>query len=68
MAKDTDGVVSTSRTSVTRRRFMAYFSGIGLTTTLLPGVLWAKMQQRGEARITKSMLANAEKLAGLVII
>ena len=25
-----------------RRKFMAYFGGLGLSTTLLPGVLWAQ--------------------------
>src|SRR5690606_27110360 len=33
-----------------RRAFMAYFSSIGLGGTLLPGVLWAQIQQ--EQRIT----------------
>ena len=29
-----------------RRRFLAYFTGAGLTSTLFPGVLWARMQDR----------------------
>jgi hypothetical protein len=28
----------------TRRRFMAHFASIGLGSTLLPGVLWTRMQ------------------------
>ena len=31
----------------TRRRFMAHFAGIGLGTTLAPGILWARMQDAG---------------------
>jgi Asp-tRNA(Asn)/Glu-tRNA(Gln) amidotransferase A subunit family amidase len=49
----------------TRRRFMAYFSGAGLATTLLPGVLWAKMQEERAKRITASMLKDALAIAGL---
>ncbi|MFQ5676268.1 MAG: amidase [bacterium] len=50
---------------LTRRGFLAYFSGLGLSSTLLPGILWAKMQEKKELRVTKEMLADAEKLAGL---
>jgi Asp-tRNA(Asn)/Glu-tRNA(Gln) amidotransferase A subunit family amidase len=42
---------------------MTYFSAIGLGSTLLPGVLWAKLQQQGA--LSKEMLADAESLAGL---
>src|SRR5262245_41898986 len=49
----------------TRRRFMAHFAGIGLSSTLLPGVLWAGMQQSGAQRVTSGMMAEALKLAGL---
>ena len=48
-----------------RRRFLAYFSSLGLSSTLLPGVLWAKMQEDQTPAITKEMLMGAEKLAGL---
>src|SRR5438445_92008 len=51
--------------ATTRRRFMAYFSGVGLSTTLLPGVLWAKMQERPGARITDTILKDALAIAGL---
>lgn len=46
-----------------RRDFLSYFSGIGLSGTLLPGVLWARIQE-GQA-ITAAALAEAEKVAGL---
>jgi Asp-tRNA(Asn)/Glu-tRNA(Gln) amidotransferase A subunit family amidase len=49
-----------------RRRFLTYFSGIGLGSSLLPGVLWAEMQQDGaEPRVTDDMLKNALAVAGL---
>jgi Asp-tRNA(Asn)/Glu-tRNA(Gln) amidotransferase A subunit family amidase len=46
-----------------RRRFLAYFSTIGLGTTLLPGVLWAKVVEGAE--ITTATIACAEEIAGL---
>ena len=50
---------------VTRRRFMAHFAGAGLGTTLLPGALWAKMQEAGGEQITADMMSDALALAGL---
>src|SRR3954471_10614993 len=47
-----------------RRAFMAYFSSIGLGSTLLPGVLWARVS--GSAmEITKETIAAAEEIAGV---
>lgn len=46
-----------------RRGFLAYFSAAGLGGTLLPGVLWAKMQEAGT--VTPEIVADAEKVAGL---
>lgn len=49
-----------------RRRFLGFFSGIGLGGTLLPGVLWAQLQQQeGAQRITAAMLTDALALSGL---
>jgi Asp-tRNA(Asn)/Glu-tRNA(Gln) amidotransferase A subunit family amidase len=48
-----------------RRKFLAYFSGIGLGSSLLPGVLWAEMQDGDTPRVTDEMLKNALALAGL---
>ena len=50
---------------LSRRGFLAYFSGLGLSATVLPGVLWAKMQDDEVAKITKEMLQDAEQIAGL---
>lgn len=52
-------------TEDTRRSFLGFFSGIGLSSTLLPGVLWAQLQQDGAQRITQAMLADALALSGL---
>src|SRR5881397_1780245 len=49
----------------TRRRFMAHFASIGLGTTLAPGILWARLQDAGEKKITLAMVADAMKLSGL---
>ena len=46
-----------------RRQFMAYFGSIGLGSTLLPGILWAKVSEGAE--ITAASIAAAEELAGL---
>ena len=49
----------------TRRRFLSFFSGMGLGGTLLPGVLWAQLQEDGAQRITQPMLTDALALSGL---
>src|SRR3954464_14768253 len=48
-----------------RRSFMTYFAGLGLSSTLLPGVLWAQANQQQGTPITKEMIAAAEQIAGL---
>ena len=48
-----------------RRSFLAYFSGLGLSATVLPGALWAKMQAEEVTKVTKEMLQAAEQIAGL---
>ncbi len=50
---------------LSRRQFIAYLSGLGLTSTLLPRTLWAKLQDSETMKITKEMLREAEQLAGL---
>ena len=50
---------------LTRRTFLAYFSSIGLSTTLLPGVLWSRIQDEDDPVISKEMLQDAESVAGL---
>jgi Asp-tRNA(Asn)/Glu-tRNA(Gln) amidotransferase A subunit family amidase len=49
----------------TRRHFLAQFSAMGLGGTLLPGVLWAEIQQAGSQQITSAMLQSAIAMAGL---
>jgi Asp-tRNA(Asn)/Glu-tRNA(Gln) amidotransferase A subunit family amidase len=48
-----------------RRRFLSCFSAMGLGGTLLPGVLWAQVQQSGNPRVTQAMLADSLAVAGL---
>ncbi|MEE8349353.1 MAG: hypothetical protein V3R94_07275, partial [Acidobacteriota bacterium] len=48
-----------------RRRFLAYFSGAGLSSTLFPGVLWARMQEEQTSTLTAEMVRGAEQLSGL---
>ncbi len=52
-------------TEESRRRFLGVFAGLGLGGTLLPGVLWAQLQQDGAQRITQAMLTDALALSGL---
>ena len=55
-----------TNTGENRRRFLTYFSGIGLGSSLRPGVLWAEMQDAApESRVTDDMLKNALAVAGL---
>lgn len=58
-----DGASPAGGSPIDRRRFMAYFSSIGLGETLLPGVLWAQIQ--GAQEVTKEMIAQAAAVAGL---
>src|SRR5262245_49644961 len=53
------------RVEESRRRFIAYFSSIGLGTTLVPGILWGKMQETGAQTITLEMLTTSLKLGGV---
>ena len=46
-----------------RREFLAYFSAVGLGSSLLPGVLWGKVAAGAE--ITKDTIASAEEIAGV---
>jgi Asp-tRNA(Asn)/Glu-tRNA(Gln) amidotransferase A subunit family amidase len=48
-----------------RRRFLAYFSSVGLSTTLLPGVLWAAAKDKPS--VTPELLDAALKLSGLTV-
>lgn len=52
-----------AQTRYDRRSFMSYFASIGLGSTLLPGVLWARIASGEE--ITVATIASAEEVAGL---
>src|SRR5258708_4005545 len=51
--------------SLNRRSFLEYFAGLGLTSTLFPGLLWAQLNEQREPRITREMLRTAAGVAGL---
>ena len=55
----------TSPIADTRRRFMAHFAGLGLGSTLVPGVVWARMQDQGTQRVTAAMVKDALRLQGV---
>src|SRR3954469_16194872 len=62
---------SPSSSSLDRRRFMGVFSALGLSSTLMPGVLWAAVQETKREpelpRITKPMIDDAAEIAGVEI-
>jgi Asp-tRNA(Asn)/Glu-tRNA(Gln) amidotransferase A subunit family amidase len=49
----------------TRRRFLSTFTATSLGATLVPGVLWARMQDAGAQQITLAMVDEALKMAGV---
>ncbi|WP_273454548.1 amidase [Nevskia ramosa] len=51
--------------AATRRRFLASFSTLGLSATLLPGVLWAQVEKTGAAAINAAMIKDAARISGL---
>ena len=51
--------------TTSRRRFLSYFSGVGLTSTLLPGTLWTRMQEQQAQEVTPEMIREAGTLSGL---
>src|SRR5947207_12614813 len=56
----------TPSTTYDRRAFLAYFTSIGLGSTLFPGVLWAQAQQQPQGpEITKETIAAAEQIADI---
>src|SRR6266481_9825768 len=50
-----------------RRNFMKTCSGMGLSGTLFPGVLWAQAQAQGATKITNEMIDNAASIADVAI-
>jgi Asp-tRNA(Asn)/Glu-tRNA(Gln) amidotransferase A subunit family amidase len=49
----------------TRRRFLATFAATGLGSTLVPGVLWARLQDSGAPKVTLAMVTEALKTSGI---
>lgn len=48
-----------------RRIFLSYFAGLGLSSSLFPGALWAQAQQKNSGSVTRQMLKEAAAVAGL---
>jgi Asp-tRNA(Asn)/Glu-tRNA(Gln) amidotransferase A subunit family amidase len=48
-----------------RRSFFGYFARLGLTPTLLPSVLWGKLEEQKAQVVSKEMLQAAAGVAGL---
>jgi Asp-tRNA(Asn)/Glu-tRNA(Gln) amidotransferase A subunit family amidase len=51
--------------NATRRRFIAQFAGLGLGSTLAPGIVWARMQDAGTTTVTLAMITEALQLSGI---
>ena len=51
----------------TRRRFLATFTGAGLGGTLVPGVVWARVQDSANGRVTLVMIEEALRLSGIEV-
>ena len=51
--------------AASRRRFLSTLGGLGVGSTLLPGVLWAKLDAAGTTTLTAAMLRDAAALCGL---
>ena len=51
--------------SLGRREFMACLSGLGFSSAVLSDVLWAKVENSKDRKITKEILAEAERFTGL---
>ena len=52
---------------VDRRKFMQVCTGMGLGSSLFPGVLWAQAQAKGATKITKEMIDTAAAVADVAI-
>jgi Asp-tRNA(Asn)/Glu-tRNA(Gln) amidotransferase A subunit family amidase len=52
---------------IDRRRFMQACTGLGLGSSLFPGVLWAQAQAKGAVKITKEMIEAAADMADVAI-
>src|SRR5262245_12171860 len=60
--RKTDAI--SAMTHIDRRKFLAVFTATGLSSTLLPGVLWAQIQP-GTRTISVEMIRESAHLAGL---
>ena len=61
--REMKGLEDNLRLAVNRRKFLEYFSSVGLGATMLPGALLAQAQEA--ATITPEMVGCASKIAGV---
>ncbi|MBK5297462.1 MAG: amidase, partial [Vicinamibacteria bacterium] len=52
-------------TNTERRQFLSHFGSLGLSSTLLPGVLWERLEAQRSPRVTAQMLRDAATVSGL---
>lgn len=50
-----------------RRSFLAACATLGISTTLLPGLLWGQMAQAGAVTVTPELVDQMAEVAGLTI-
>lgn len=60
-----EGSLAMNDEATARRRFLAYCSFAGLSSTLFPGLLWGRVQEAPSGRVTLEMVREASRLAGL---
>ena len=65
MSNSTERSQTFDRKQLSRRGFMTGTAGLGLTSTVMSKALWAKVADEEDAEVTKDMLQEAERLAGL---
>jgi len=57
--------VDRGRSGWSRRGVLGLLAGFGLAGTALPEIVWARLQEMQDEEITRDVLVDAEKLAGL---
>jgi len=54
-----------NRPTNTRRQFLAWFGGTGITSLVFPTILWEKIQDENDQQVTVDMIIEASRLADL---
>ena len=59
--------MATTQSALNRRNFLAVTTRAGLASTLFPGVLWAMAEEKKAPVVTRDMIDEAAKVAGVSI-